>query len=126
MKTSATGTDLVVKYGYGGDWGDRHNDGNFCCDGLVYPDRRPHTGLLEVKQVYRPVRVSKTDKENIFEFWNLLAFSDAAKIFDCTLELSADGDIVYKDKISLCTLKVQGSRNVIVVICGTFFCTFWS
>ncbi|MCR4953648.1 MAG: DUF4981 domain-containing protein [Treponema sp.] len=51
--------DGKEKYGYGGDWGERHNDGNFCCDGLVYPDRTPHTGLKEAKQVYRPVRVSK-------------------------------------------------------------------
>ncbi len=51
--------DGKEKYGYGGDWGERHNDGNFCCDGLVYPDRTPHTGLKEAKQVYRPIRVSK-------------------------------------------------------------------
>ena len=44
--------DGKEKYGYGGDFGERHNDGNFCMDGLVYPDRRPHTGLLELKQVY--------------------------------------------------------------------------
>lgn len=50
------------KYGnpsftYGGDFGDYPNDGNFCVDGLVYPDRRPHTGLLELKQAIMPVAV---------------------------------------------------------------------
>ena len=40
------------KFGYGGDWAERYNDGNFCCDGLVYPDRRVHTGLKEAKQVF--------------------------------------------------------------------------
>ena len=49
--------DGRVKYGYGGDFGEKHNDSNFCMDGLVYPDRTPHTGLLELKQAYRPVRV---------------------------------------------------------------------
>ncbi len=51
------------KYGnpsftYGGDFGDKPNDGNFCVDGLVYPDRRVHTGLLELKQAIMPVEVS--------------------------------------------------------------------
>jgi len=44
---------------YGGDFGDFPNDGNFCVDGLVYPDRRVHTGLLEVKQIYMPLYVEK-------------------------------------------------------------------
>jgi len=44
---------------YGGDFNDHPNDGNFCVDGLVYPDRRVHTGLLEAKQVYMPVEVTK-------------------------------------------------------------------
>ena len=39
---------------YGGDFGDTPNDGCFCVDGLVYPDRRVHTGLLELKQAIKP------------------------------------------------------------------------
>jgi len=46
-------------YTYGGDFGDHPNDGNFCVDGLVYPDRRPHTGLLELKQIQSPVEVTE-------------------------------------------------------------------
>lgn len=46
------------KYIYGGDMGHVVNDGNFCVDGLLYPDRRPHTGMLEYKQVLRPVRLT--------------------------------------------------------------------
>ena len=49
------------RYGYGGDWGDWPNDSNFCCDGLVWPDRRPHTGLLELKNVLCPVDVEEID-----------------------------------------------------------------
>lgn len=41
---------------YGGDYGDMPNDGNFCLDGLVYPDRTPHTGLWELKNVIAPVK----------------------------------------------------------------------
>ena len=45
------------EYAYGGDSGEYPHDGNFCMDGLVYPDRTPHTGLAEFKNVYRPARV---------------------------------------------------------------------
>ena len=38
-----------AKYYYGGDHGEVVHDGNFCMDGLVYPDRTPHTGLLDLK-----------------------------------------------------------------------------
>ena len=47
-------------YTFGGDFGDKPNDGNFCVDGLVYPDRTPHTGLLELKQAIMPVKVTET------------------------------------------------------------------
>ena len=43
-------------YAYGGDHGEEIHDGNFCMDGLVYPDRTVHTGLLEYKNVYRPAK----------------------------------------------------------------------
>lgn len=49
------------KWGYGGSFGDKPNAGNFCMDGLVYPDRRPHTGLWEMRQVYLPLRIEALD-----------------------------------------------------------------
>ena len=102
--------DGRIKYGYGGDFGEKHNDGNFCMDGLVYPDRRPHTGLLEVKQVYRPVRVSAAEtgagtesgggaESCSFMFTNLLAFVDAGELLDCHYEISWNGGLVQGKKI---------------------------
>ena len=46
---------------YGGDSGEFPHDGNFCVDGLCYPDRTPHTGLRALKQVLRPMRISAVD-----------------------------------------------------------------
>ncbi|MBQ8372400.1 MAG: glycoside hydrolase family 2 [Clostridia bacterium] len=59
----ATGDDPynAPRYVYGGDFGDKPNDGNFCVDGLVYPDRRPHVGLLEMKEAYKPFRAELTE-----------------------------------------------------------------
>lgn len=86
--------DGSLRYGYGGDYGERHNDGNFCMDGLVYPDRTPHTGLREAKQVYRPVRVTKTDDEGVFRIENFLDFVNAADILDGRFEITELGSVV--------------------------------
>ena len=50
-------------FAYGGDFNDFPNDGVFCIDGLNYPNRKPHTGLLEYKKVIQPVRITSFDKE---------------------------------------------------------------
>lgn len=86
-----TTEDGKVKYGYGGDFGERHNDGNFCMDALTYPDRTPHTGLLEVKQVYRPVRVSKGEDASEFLITNMLTQINAGEIMNCHYEITYDG-----------------------------------
>ena len=41
---------------YGGDFGDKPNDGNFCINGLVGPDRKPHPHYYEVQHVYQPLQ----------------------------------------------------------------------
>jgi len=49
------------EYAYGGDYGEPLHDGNFVIDGLLFPDRTPSPGLLDVKKVYEPVRMSFVD-----------------------------------------------------------------
>jgi len=67
--------DGIEYYAYGGDFDDHPNAGNFCVDGLVYPDRTPHTGLLELKNVIKPVRAEALDLKNgIFSITNLYDF----------------------------------------------------
>lgn len=64
-------------YIYGGDSGEFPHDGNFCCDGLVFPDRRPSTGLLEYKKVIEPLEVDCIDvKQGIFELLNRMDFTN--------------------------------------------------
>jgi beta-galactosidase len=50
-----------LQWTYGGDHGERIHDRNFCCDGLMYPDRRPHTGALNMRNAYRPVHAAWVD-----------------------------------------------------------------
>jgi beta-galactosidase/evolved beta-galactosidase subunit alpha len=64
-------------FAYGGDFGDEPNDGNFVCDGLVFPDRRPSPGLLEYKKVIEPVKVEAVDlASGRFKVFNLHDFLD--------------------------------------------------
>ena len=65
------------QYTYGGDHKEPRHDGNFCVDGLMYPDRTPHTGALQMKEIYRPVRVESADG-NIFRFTNTNRFRNAS------------------------------------------------
>jgi beta-galactosidase len=50
--------DGTTRWAYGGDFGEEPNDGNFCTDGLVWPDRTPKPALWEHKQLAAPVRVA--------------------------------------------------------------------
>ncbi|MCD7723015.1 MAG: hypothetical protein LUH82_03575 [Clostridiales bacterium] len=61
------------KYTYGGDHGERKHDYNFCTDGLFTPDRKPHTGALQMKECYSPVTVHFAGGCN-FELKNNLFF----------------------------------------------------
>ncbi len=64
------------RYTYGGDHGEWKHDGNFCVDGLFYPDRTPHAGALQMKNCYRPVRIVE-HSENEFVFKNYKCFTNA-------------------------------------------------
>ena len=87
-------------YAYGGDHGEEIHDGNFCMDGLVYPDRTVHTGLLEYKNVYRPARVISYDKENgELVLHNYMDFDDLKDYVKISYELTQDGLVISKDKL---------------------------
>ena len=84
-------------YAYGGDHGEEIHDGNFCMDGLVYPDRTVHTGLLEYKNVYRPARVISYDKESgELVLHNYMDFDDLKAYVKISYELTQDGLVISK------------------------------
>ena len=84
-------------YAYGGDHGEEIHDGNFCMDGLVYPDRTVHTGLLEYKNVYRPARVISYNKESgELVLHNYMDFDDLKDYMKISYELTQDGLVISK------------------------------
>ena len=88
-------------YGYGGDFGEYPHDGNFCMDGLVYPDRTPHNGLKELKNVQRPVRVKDFDGEKKqVTIQNKLDFTNLKDFLTIRYTLTNDGETVYTGEIA--------------------------
>ncbi len=85
-------------YFYGGDHGEFPHDGNFCMDGLVYPDRKPHTGLMEYKNVHRPLRAAW--KDGMLTVHNYLDFTDADS-FEGHWVLTCDGEKIAEDLLTL-------------------------
>lgn len=82
---------------YGGDFGERQHDGNFCVDGLVYPDRRIHTGLKELWNCARPAAVVQT--ADGYEIENRLDFTDLNDWLYLHWSIRRDGILIEEGKI---------------------------
>jgi beta-galactosidase/beta-glucuronidase len=81
-------------FAYGGDFGDQPNDGNFCINGLIWPDREPHPALWEVKKVLEPVRVEPVDlAAGQVRISNEYRFSDLSGL-DVSWTLTAHGQVL--------------------------------
>lgn len=87
-----------TQYLYGGDFGEKLHDGNFCVDGLVYPDRTPHTGLLELKNCARPVHITRAG--NTFSAENKLDFADLSDAITIVWSLEQNGTKIAEGSIA--------------------------
>ena len=101
-------------YYYGGDHGEQIHDGNFCLDGLVFPDRRPHTGLLEFANVHRPVRVAGFDQTTgALRLQNKLDFTDLAGLVAVVYEVTRDGEVVATGAVGALPSIAPGATGTI-------------
>ena len=97
---------------YGGDFGDRPNDGNFCINGLVQPDRRPNPHLMEVRKVYQNIRVEPVDlKAWRFRIINKHFFTNLSA-FEARWTLHADGQVVKSGPLGRLDVPPGESREV--------------
>ena len=79
---------------YGGDYGDTPNDDNFCCNGLVLPDRTPNPSLIEAKHAYQPVGISVIDAaRGVFDVVNRYCFTELGAL-QATWRLEQDGKVI--------------------------------
>ncbi|NLZ83512.1 MAG: DUF4981 domain-containing protein, partial [Clostridiales bacterium] len=110
MGKADNGKDMFY---YGGDFGEFPHDGNFCMDGLVYPDRRVHKGLLEYKNVLRPIRVKKFNhKDNAVTIENKLDFTNIKDLANIRFELKQDGILITEGIIKDIDIKPHKSKEI--------------
>jgi len=108
-KTAADGKQF---WAYGGDYGDNPNDGNFCCNGLVQPDRRPNPSLHEVKKIYQRIWVTPVDLaagkvriNNEYDFTNL-------NFVTVSWQLAADGEVIQKGMLPKMPLAAKKAEEI--------------
>ncbi|MBQ6923538.1 MAG: DUF4981 domain-containing protein [Kiritimatiellae bacterium] len=88
-------------FAYGGDFGERPNDGSFICDGLVFPDRRPSPGMAELKQAMQPVATELADAATLrLKLTNHLAFTGFDQ-FTAHWKLLANGELLQSGTFDL-------------------------
>jgi beta-galactosidase len=98
-------------FAYGGDFGEELHDGNFVCDGLVFPDRRPSPGLVEFKKVIEPVRIEGDGAGGTVRVTNRHDFADLSTLaFEWAYQV--DGETVEAGPLSVPVLAPGESAEV--------------
>ena len=98
-------------YTYGGDFGDFPSDGNFCVDGLVYPDRRESNGMRAIKNAYMPAEIELIDCERgeievkSYKYFTSLSDTDLAWNVEC------NGRTVKSGRIAALAIQPGRSRK---------------
>ena len=105
------GDSADPKFIYGGDLGNYPHDSNFCVDGLLYPDRREHSGMLEYKNVLRPCRVTSFDADNKkITFKNHRYFESLSDI-DIYFTVERNGKVIRQGRILSPEIKPQTKKT---------------
>jgi beta-galactosidase len=125
--------DGTTRWAYGGDFGDMPNDGNFCLDGLVWPDRTPKPALWEHRQIAAPVRVSAdasqlasgeveienrqyfTGLEWLAASWELMSDGEQVATGKVEIPIAAPGGLVHAKLAGWTTPAADGRTTSLVV-----------
>lgn len=117
-------------FAYGGDFGDKPNDSSFVCDGLIFPNREPSPGMLELKQAMQPVATEMADAKTLrLKLTNHLAFTGFDQ-FVASWKLLAGGEVIQSGVFDLpavapyadgyaqvpCELPADEKRELVLVV----------
>lgn len=89
------------KFFYGGDFGETAHDGNFCIDGLVYPNRKPSIGLLEYKNVLRPARAEILPDKSGITVKNMLNYTNLNEYLTAEFEITHNGKTIRRGSFNI-------------------------
>ncbi|MCP4761588.1 MAG: DUF4981 domain-containing protein, partial [archaeon] len=110
-KTDENGKEF---WAYGGDYGDRPNDRNVVCNGIVMPDREPQPAIYEVKKVYQNIKVYPIDlvngKVKIHNKYNFINLN----FVEITWELTENGNKIKEGKIQNISLEPETQKEIII------------
>lgn len=98
-------------FAYGGDFGEELHDGNFVCDGLLFPDRTPSPGLAEYKKVVEPVRIAPGAAPGTFTVTNGYDFTGLDHL-EFRWSHEADGVLVGSGTVAVPPLAPGASADV--------------
>ena len=98
-------------FAYGGDFGEELHDGNFVCDGLIFPDRTPSPGLIEYKKVIEPVRITGDGADGTVRITNTYDFADLSAL-TFTWSYQVDGETVESGTLAVPSLAPGESADV--------------
>ena len=99
-------------WAYGGDFGDRPNDVDFCCNGMIAPDRTPHPAMYEFKKLAQPIKVRAVElAKGEFEITNRDFFTSTAWLTG-TWRLERDGRVIQRGKLPNLDIAAQESKRV--------------
>ena len=116
VKTNQRGTNNPYDYywAYGGDFGDRPNDANFCCNGLVLPDLSLTGKSYNSKKIYQPVEFY-TNKDNRGHYWfknKLQQIPLSDNEIEITYDILADGIVQNSGTVNYGSIPVGESRDI--------------
>ncbi|MFX1409178.1 MAG: glycoside hydrolase family 2 TIM barrel-domain containing protein [Promethearchaeota archaeon] len=98
-------------WAYGGDYGDAPNDKNFCCNGILLPDRTPNPALYEVKKVFQNIKVHPVDllqgKIRIQNKYNFISL----EFIDINWEITANGVKIQEGSLPKLALGPRKEQN---------------
>lgn len=101
-------------FAYGGDFGDEPNDGNFVCDGLVFPDRKPSPGLTEYKKIIQPVKIEAVNPaKGLLRLTSRYDFASLEHLL-LSWSVTCDDRILQSGTMPAQTLKARKSRNITI------------
>ncbi|MFX1426730.1 MAG: glycoside hydrolase family 2 TIM barrel-domain containing protein, partial [Promethearchaeota archaeon] len=108
-KLSSDGEEF---WAYGGDFGDEPNDGNFCLNGIVLPDRTPNPSLHEVKKVFQSIKVYPVDlTKGLVKIHNKYNFK-TSDFLNLTWEITENGTVIQERKLPKLTISSNEVKEV--------------
>ena len=102
--------DGSIRSAYGGDFGEAKHDGNFCCDGMFFPDRSPKPALSEFKYIASPIEIkAKNFKSGRFEIFNKNFFVNLSD-YKLKYEVTVNGKASSSGEVKLGLVKPRQSK----------------